>query len=64
MEQEISKNEFDREIKLIHNGAPGEDGIMVKTLRDARDKTLSCVLEIIRRMLTKSGKNWANDTIT
>ena len=38
MEQEITKNEFDREIKLIHNGAPGEDGIMIKTLKNAGEK--------------------------
>ena len=58
MEQEISKNEFDREIKLIHNGAPGEDGIMIKTLRDAGDKTLNCVLEIIQRMHTSDAESW------
>jgi len=50
MEQEISKNEFDREIKLIYNGALGEDAIMIKTLGDAGDKTLSCVIHIIQRM--------------
>ena len=58
MEQEISKTEFDREIKLIHNGAPGENGIMIKTLRDAGDKTLSCVLEIIQRMHTSDAESW------
>ena len=41
MEQEISRDEFEREIKLIHNGAPGEDGIMIKRQRDAGNKTLS-----------------------
>ena len=57
MEREISKNEFDREIKLIHNGAPGEDGITIKTLRDATDKTLSFVLEIIQRMHTSDAES-------
>ena len=58
MEQEISNNEFDREIKLIQNEAPEEDGIMIKTLRDAGDKTLSCVLEIIQRMHTSDAESW------
>ena len=57
MEQEISKNEFDREIKQIHNGAPGGNGIMIKTLRDAGDKTLSCVLEIIQRVHTSDAES-------
>ena len=52
------KNEFGREIKLIHNGAPVEDGITIKTLRDAREKTLSCVLEIIQRMHTSDAETW------
>ena len=38
MEQEITKNAFDREIKLIHNGAAGEDDIMIKTLKNAGEK--------------------------
>ena len=58
MEQEITRKEFDREIKLIHNGAPGEDGIMIKTLKNAGEKTLSCVLEIIQRMHTSDAESW------
>lgn len=54
MEQEISKNEFDRGIKLIHNGAPGEDGIMIKTLRDAGEKNLSYVLNKFFMDITKA----------
>ena len=30
----------------------------MKTLRDAVDKTLSCVLEIIQRMHTSDAENW------
>ena len=33
MEQEMTKSEFDRDIKLIHNGAAGEDKIMIRTLK-------------------------------
>ena len=58
MEQEITKNEFDREIKLIHNGDPGEDGVMIKTLKNAGGKTLSCVLEIIQKMHTSDAESW------
>ena len=58
MEQEISKGEFEREIKLIHNGSQREDGIMIERLRDAGDKTLSCVLDIIKRMHTSDAEIW------
>ena len=58
MEEEITKNEFGREIKLIHNGAPGEDGIMIKTLKNAGEKTLSSVLEIMQRMHTSDAESW------
>ena len=38
-------------------GPQGEDGIMFKTLRDAGDKTLGCVLVVMQRMHTSDAES-------
>ena len=51
IEEETSRNEFQNEVTKLKNGAPGEDGVLIKVLRQAGDEIMKCTLEIVQRMI-------------
>ena len=52
---------FKMRIKI---GAPGEDGVLINVLRQAREETMNCSLEIVCRFLGEVNENWATGATT
>ena len=58
MEEEITRNEHQNEAMKLKNGAPGEDGALMKVLRQAGEETMNCALEIVQRIHRSDVGSW------